>query len=81
MIYSLTLFLKGFIFVFSAIPDGMIAVQNILTKLGLGAIMKDCEIVTRVCQAVSRRAASLCAAGKLDFILIESFCYCILWKF
>jgi len=42
----------------------MTATQNVLASLDLlEANRADCEIVTRVCQAVSRRAAYLCASG------------------
>merc|ERR1712183_22089 len=42
----------------------MTATQNVLASLDLlEANRADCEIVTRVCQAVSRRAANLCASG------------------
>jgi hexokinase len=48
----------------SAIEDGMVAVQNILASLDIDrARGADCAVVTRVCQAVSNRAAHLCAAG------------------
>merc|ERR1719204_124268 len=48
----------------SAIEDGMVAVQNILASLDIDrARGSDCAVVTRVCQAVSTRAAHLCAAG------------------
>ncbi|XP_076807725.1 hexokinase-2-like isoform X2 [Clavelina lepadiformis] len=47
----------------SVVSSGMTAVQNILANLELGALRSDCEVVIRVCQAVSRRAAHLCAAG------------------
>ncbi len=43
----------------------MTATQNVLASLDLlEANRADCEIVTRVCQAVSRRAAYLSASGK-----------------
>ena len=51
----------------SAIPEGVTAVQNILAQMNIGALKTDCDIVTRICQAVSRRAAYLCAAGKSSF--------------
>jgi len=42
----------------------MTATQNVLASLELlEANRADCEIVTRVCQAVSKRAARLCASG------------------
>jgi len=42
----------------------MTATQNVLASLDLlEANRADCEVVTRVCQAVSRRAAYLCASG------------------
>jgi len=42
----------------------MTATQNVLASLNiLEANRADCEIVTRVCQAVSKRAAHLCASG------------------
>jgi len=42
----------------------MTATQNVLASLDLlEANRADCEIVTRVCQAVSRRAAYMCASG------------------
>merc|ERR1719427_617207 len=42
----------------------MTATQNVLASLDLlEANRADCEVVTRVCQAVSRRAAHLCASG------------------
>nr|CAB3253285.1 hexokinase-2-like [Phallusia mammillata] len=47
----------------NAVPGGMTAVQNILASLDIGAIRADCEVVIRVCEAVSKRAAHLCAAG------------------
>nr|XP_039261313.1 hexokinase-2-like [Styela clava] len=45
------------------VPNGYTALQNILHNLGLGALHSDCEIVEYVCEAVSTRAAYLCAAG------------------
>nr|XP_039251587.1 hexokinase-2-like [Styela clava] len=44
-------------------PNGFHALQNILYNLDLGAIREDCEIVEYICEAVSTRAAYLCAAG------------------
>merc|ERR1712119_163999 len=42
----------------------MTATQNVLASSDLlEANRADCEVVTRVCQAVSRRAANLCASG------------------
>jgi len=51
----------------SAIPEGVTAIQNILAQLNIGAMTTDCDIIARICQAVSRRAAHLCAAGKSSF--------------
>lgn len=45
------------------VPNGFNALQNILYNLDLGAMHNDCEIVESVCEAVSTRAAYLCAAG------------------
>lgn len=45
------------------VPNGFNALQNILTNLDLGAMHADCEVVEYVCEAVSKRAAYLCAAG------------------
>ena len=61
------MFLKVFVLIFSVIADGLPAVQNILAQLEIGAVKSDCEIVVSVCQAVSKRAAHLCAAGKWIF--------------
>ena len=44
-------------------PRHFAAIQNILAYGELGAIKKDCEVVHMVCDAVSRRAAYMCAAG------------------
>ena len=44
-------------------PRHFAGIQNILASADLGAIRKDCEIVHMVCDAVSRRAAYMCAAG------------------
>ncbi|CAG5098826.1 Oidioi.mRNA.OKI2018_I69.XSR.g16011.t1.cds [Oikopleura dioica] len=44
-------------------PRHFAAVQNILACADIGAIRRDCEIVHMVCDAVSRRAAYMCAAG------------------
>ena len=44
-------------------PRHFAAIQNILACAELGAIKKDCEIVHMVCDAVSRRAAYMCAAA------------------
>ena len=46
-------------------PNGWSAVQESLAKLELGAQVLDCLVTVRVCQAVTRRAAHLSAAGKL----------------
>lgn len=43
--------------------NGFNAIQNILYNMDLGAMHADCEIVEYVCEAVSTRAAYLCAAG------------------
>ena len=37
--------------------------ENSVSNMILGAIKKDCSIVHMVCDAVSRRAAHMCAAG------------------
>lgn len=47
----------------SEVPNGFNALQNVLDVLDLGAIRSDCEVVQQVCEAVSARAANLCAAG------------------
>ena len=44
-------------------PRHFSAIQNILAYGDLGAIRKDCDVVHMVCDAVSRRAAFMCAAG------------------
>jgi len=44
-------------------PRHFSGIQNILALSEIGAIRKDCEIVHMVCDAVSRRAAYMCAAG------------------
>lgn len=44
-------------------PRHFAAVQNILACADIGAIRRDCEIVHMVCDAVSRRASYMCAAG------------------
>jgi len=44
-------------------PRHFSGIQNILALSDIGAIRKDCEIVHMVCDAVSRRASYMCAAG------------------
>lgn len=45
-------------------PRKFMEIQNILVSIGLtSAIKKDCSIVHMVCDAVSRRAAHMCASG------------------
>merc|ERR1712157_32252 len=44
-------------------PRHFSGIQNILALSEIGAIRKDCEIVHMVCDAVSRRAAYMCASG------------------
>lgn len=45
------------------VKNGFNAIQNILYNMDLCAMHADCEIVEYVCEAVSTRAAYLCAAG------------------
>jgi len=64
-------------FFYSAVPEGILAVQNILTHLDIGARHCDCGVVIRVCEAVSRRAAHICAAGQLVCCEIFYFFTCL----
>jgi len=43
--------------------DDIVTLQNVIaTSLDIGAVRADCDIIYRICKAVSNRAATLCAA-------------------
>ena len=51
-----------FLFLFSREKDGIRKAREVLVRLGLDPTQEDCVATHRVCQIVSTRSASLCAA-------------------
>lgn len=53
----------------SAAPDDIVTIQNqISSSLEIGAVKYDCDVVYKLCQAISSRAATLCACGIVGLV-------------